>query len=97
MKNEILKYLNNEDLILSDIEFKNLCSTIFIKLSRSNYYNYENFIESYIKSYKVKRESIMNDNVNKEKITKAIALFCKNLKLATAIDISKDEFFMECL
>ena len=39
----------------------------------------------------------MNDNVNKEKITKAIALFCKNLKLATAIDISKDEFFMECL
>lgn len=97
LKNEILKYLNNEDLILSDIEFKNLCSTIFIKLSRSNYYNYENFIESYIKSYKVKRESIMNDNVNKEKITKAIALFCKNLKLATAIDISKDEFFMECL
>lgn len=97
LKNEILKYLNNEDLILSDIEFKNLCSTIFIRLSRSNYYNYENFIESYIKSYKVKRESIMNDNVNKEKITKAIALFCKNLKLATAIDISKDEFFMECL
>ena len=97
LKNEILKYLNNEDLILSDIEFKNLCSTIFIRLSRSNYYNYENFIESYIKSYKVKRESIMNDDVNKEKITKAIALFCKNLKLATAIDISKDEFFMECL
>ncbi len=93
LKNEILRYLNNEDLILSDIEFKNLCSTIFIRLSRSNYYNYENFIESYIKSYKVKRESIMNDNVNKEKITKAIALFCKNLKLATAIDISKDEFF----
>ncbi len=91
LKNEILKYLNNEDLILSDIEFKNLCSTIFIRLSRSNYYNYENFIENYIKSYKVKRESIMNDNVNKEKITKAIALFCKNLKLATAIDISKDE------
>ena len=97
LKNEILKYLNNEELILSDIEFKNLCSTIFIRLSRSNHYNYENFIENYIKDYKVKREAIMNDNVNKEKITKAITLFCKNLKLATAIDISRDEFFMECL
>ncbi len=97
LKNEILKYLNNEELILSDIEFKNLCSTIFIRLSRSNHYNYENFIENYIKDYKVKREAIMNNDVNKEKITKAITLFCKNLKLATAIDISKDEFFMECL
>ena len=97
LKNEILRYLNNEELILSDIEFKNLCSTIFIRLSRSNYCNYEKFIELYIKDYKIKREAIMNDNVNKEKITKAIASFCKNLKLATAIDISKDDFFMECL
>ena len=97
LKNEILRHLNKEDLILSDIEFKNLCSTIFIRLSRSNYSNYEYFIESYIKDYKIKREAIMNDNVNKEKITKAISSFCKNLKLATAIDISKDDFFMECL
>lgn len=97
LKNEILRQLNNEDLILSDIEFKNLCSTIFIRLSRSNYSSYEYFIESYIKDYKIKREAIMNDNVNKEKITKAISSFCKNLKLATAIDISKDDFFMECL
>ena len=97
LKSEILKSLNNEELILSDIEFKNLCSTIFVRLSRSNYSNYEKFIEDYIKNYKVKRESIMNDDLNKEKITKAIASFCKNLKLATAIDISKDEFFVECL
>ena len=97
LKNEILRQLNNEDLILSDIEFKNLCSTIFIRLSRSNYSSYEYFIESYIKDYKIKREAIMNDNINKEKITKAISSFCKNLKLATAIDISKDDFFMECL
>ena len=97
LKSEILKSLNKEDLILSDIEFKNLCSTIFVRLSRSNYFNYEKFIEDYIKNYKVKRESIMNDDLNKEKITKAIASFCKNLKLATAIDISKDEFFVECL
>ena len=97
LKNEILKYLNSADLILSDIEFKNLCSTIFVRLSRSNYPFYERFIEDYIKHYKIKRDAIMNDDVNKEKITKAISLFCKNLKLATAIDISKDEFFMECL
>ncbi|WP_455540135.1 BglG family transcription antiterminator [Terrisporobacter sp.] len=97
LKNEILKYLNNEDLILSDIEFKNLCSTIFVRLSRCDYYNYEKFIKDYIKEYKIKRENIMNNDLNKEKITKAIASFCKNLKLATAIDISKDEFFMECL
>ena len=97
LKNEILKSLNNIDLILSDIEFKNLCSTIFVKLSRSNYSSYEKFIEEYIKSYKIKREAIMNDDINKEKIIKAIGDFCKNLKLATAIDISKDEFFIECL
>lgn len=97
LKNEILKSLNNEELILSDIEFKNLCSTIFVKLSRSNSKNYEKFIEDYIKDYKIKRESIMNNNINKQKITNAISLFCKNLKLATAIDISKDEFFIECL
>ena len=36
-----LKSLNNEELILSDIEFKNLCSTIFVKLSRSNSIYYE--------------------------------------------------------
>ena len=68
LKNEILKSLNNIDLILSDIEFKNLCSTIFVKLSRSNYSSYEKFIEEYIKSYKIKREAIMNDDINKEKI-----------------------------
>ena len=53
LKNEILKSLNNEELILSDIEFKNLCSTIFVKLSRSNSKNYEKFIEDYIKDYKI--------------------------------------------
>ena len=47
LKNEILKSLNNIDLILSDIEFKNLCSTIFVKLSRSDYSSYEEFIEEY--------------------------------------------------
>lgn len=97
LKNDILKSLNNEELILSDIEFKNLCSTIFVRLSRNTCKDYEKFIENYVKDYKITRESIMNNNVNKEKITKAISSFCKNLKLATGIDISKDEFFIECL
>lgn len=97
LKNEILKYLNKEDLILSDTEFRNLCSVIYIKLSRNNYYSYNNFIETYIKDYKLKREAIMNDDINKEKISKSISSFCENLKLATAIDISNDHFFMECL
>lgn len=97
LKNKILKSLYEEDLILSDIEFKNLCSTIYIKLSRINRCNFDNMIRSIIEKYKFIRESIMNDNANKEKITKAINSFCKNLKLATAIDISKDEFFIDCL
>ena len=97
LKNNILKVLYDYDLILSDIEFKNLCSIIYIKLRRINKDNYNNMIVSIIDKYKTLRECIMNDNVNKEKITNAINLFCKNLKLATAIDISKDEFFIECL
>ena len=97
LKNEILKALDDENLILSDMEFKNLCNTIFVKLSRSECYNYKKFIKEHIKDYKIKREIIMDSNINKEKITKAISAFCKNLKLATAIDIREDEFFIECL
>lgn len=97
LKNKILQFLDIEGLILSDVEFKNLCSTIFVRLSRSNYFDNGRFIGEYIKSYKIKRDKIMNDDINKEKITNAINSFCKNLKLATAIDISKDEFFVECL
>lgn len=97
LKNKILQFLDIEGLILSDVEFKNLCSTIFVRLSRSDYFDNDRFIGEYIKSYKIKRDKIMNDDINKEKITNAINSFCKNLKLATAIDISKDDFFVECL
>ncbi|MEG0855499.1 MAG: PTS sugar transporter subunit IIA [Terrisporobacter sp.] len=97
LKNKILKSLDDKELILSDIEFKNLCSTIYIQLSRINKNGYDDMIVYIIEEYRILRESIMNDDLNKEKITKAISLFCKNLKLATAIDISKDEFFTECL
>ena len=96
LKNIILNMLGKEHLVLSDTEFKNLCSIIFIKLSRSNQDESE-FIQEYIKEYLIQRELIMNDDKNKEKIIRAIKKFCKNLKIATSIDISKDEIFETCL
>ncbi|MDO5010088.1 MAG: PTS sugar transporter subunit IIA [Intestinibacter bartlettii] len=96
LKNIILSILSSEHLVLSDTEFKNLCSIIFIKLSRSDQ-NENEFIKSYIKEYIVQRELIMNDDKNKEKIINAIKKFCKNLKIATSIDISQDEIFENCL
>lgn len=96
LKNIILSILSSKHLVLSDTEFKNLCSIIFIKLSRSD--KEENqFIEEYINDYIIQRELIMNDDKNKEKILKAIKKFCKNLKIATSIDISNDEIFEKCL
>lgn len=96
LKSIILRILGNKDLVLSDTEFKNLCSSIFIKLSRTE--NEENkFIEEYINDYIVQRELIMNDDKNKEKIINAIKKFCKNLKIATSIDISNDDIFEKCL
>ena len=96
LKNIILSMLSSEHLVLSDTEFKNLCSIIFIKLSRSDT-DENDFISSYIKEYIVQRELIMNDDKNKEKIIRAIKKFCKNLKIATSIDISNDEVFEKCL
>ena len=96
LKNVILNMLGREHLVLSDTEFKNLCSIIFIKLSRSNQDESE-FIQAYIKDYIIQRELIMNDDKNKEKIIRAIKKFCKNLKIATSIDLSQDEIFETCL
>lgn len=96
LKNIILSLLSSKHLVLSDTEFKNLCSIIFIKLSRSNQEENE-FIEQYINDYLVERELIMNDDKNKEKILGAIKKFCKNLKIATSIDISDDKIFEKCL
>ncbi len=96
LKNIILNMLEREHLVLSDTEFKNLCSIIFIKLSRSNQDESE-FIQAYIKDYIIQRELIMNDDKNKEKIIRAIKKFCKNLKIATSIDLSQDEIFETCL
>ena len=96
LKNIILNMLGREHLVLSDTEFKNLCSIIFIKLSRSNQDESE-FIQAYIKDYIIQIELIMNDDKNKEKIIRAIKKFCKNLKIATSIDLSQDEIFETCL
>lgn len=96
LKNIILSILSSKHLVLSDTEFKNLCSIIFIKLSRNGQEENE-FIEQYINDYIVQREQIMNDDKNKEKILGAIKKFCKNLKIATSIDISNDEIFEKCL
>ena len=96
LKNIILNMLGREHLVLSDTEFKNLCSIIFIKLSRSNQDESE-FIQAYIEDYIIQRELIMNDDKNKEKIIRAIKKFCKNLKIATSIDLSQDEIFETCL
>ncbi|MGM9532223.1 BglG family transcription antiterminator [Intestinibacter sp.] len=96
LKNIILSMLSSKHLVLSDTEFKNLCSIIFIKLSRNGQEENE-FIEQYINDYLIERELIMNDDKNKEKILSAIKKFCKNLKIATSIDISNDEIFEKCL
>ncbi len=93
----LLTTLNEEKLLLSDVEFKNLYTTIFIKLSRENHYNYKNFIVNYIKDYKQTIDIIMNDNQNKEKIIKIIDRTCENLKAIRNIDISEDKLFKQCL
>lgn len=95
LKNEVLKELNNEKLILSDIEFKNITNYIFIYLSRND--NKKNFIKSYINQYKNKRNEVINNSNNREIIIDSINEFCENLKLATSIDIRNDEIFKEFL
>lgn len=95
LKNEVLKELNNEKLILSDIEFKNITNYIFIYLSRND--NNKNFIKNYINKYKNKRNKVINNSSNREAIINSINEFCENLKLATSIDIRNDEIFKDFL
>lgn len=95
LKNEVLKELNNEKLILSDIEFKNITNYIFIYLSRND--NNKNFVKNYINKYKNKRNKVINNSNNREVIINSINEFCENLKLATSIDIRNDEIFKDFL
>lgn len=95
LKNEVLKELNNEKLILSDIEFKNITNYIFVYLSRND--NNKNFIKKHINKYKNKRNKVINNSSNREAIINSINEFCENLKLATSIDIRNDEIFKDFL
>ena len=96
IKHNILEVLEKESLLITDLEFKNILDYILISLSR-NSIDKDNLINKYINNYKEKRNKIINNDSNKEKIKKAIKIFCENLKIATNIDITEDKIFEECL
>lgn len=96
IKNLILKILNEENLVLTDIEFKNVLNSISLNLSRHTFEK-EEFIKDYLIEYKEKRNSILNNNEKADTIKQAIKEFTSNLKIATSIDISKDNIFEEYL
>ena len=96
IKKLLLNNLNEEHLILTDIEFKNVFNSICLNLSRG-ICEKEEFIKEYIKNYKNKRYDILNTNDKSENIKQAIKEFTSNLKAATSIDISKDAIFEEYL
>lgn len=96
IKKLLLDILNENGLVLTDIEFKNVLNNILVMLSRHKY-NEKEFIENYVENYRRKRSSILENEQNKEIIINSIKTFCKNLKLATSIDISNDKVFEEFL
>ena len=96
IKKLLLDILNENGLVLTDIEFKSVLNNILVMLSRHKY-NEKEFIENYIENYRSKRSSILENEQNKEIIINSIKTFCKNLKLATSIDISNDKVFEEFL
>ncbi|WP_074115569.1 BglG family transcription antiterminator [Clostridioides difficile] len=96
IKKLLLDILNENGLVLTDIEFKSVLNNILVMLSRHKY-NEKEFIENYIENYRRKRSSILENEQNKEIIINSIKTFCKNLKLATSIDISNDKVFEEFL
>ncbi len=95
IKKMLLDTLNYENMILTDDEFKNIVNYISLYLSRNNT-NQIDFIKEYIKNYKSKKEKpIIEDE--QLLIRKAIKEFCRDLNLATSINISHDKIFEECL
>lgn len=95
IKKTLLDKLNFEDMILTDIEFKNIVNYITVYLSRNNI-DPKKFINEYIKKYKIQREKPINED-EKASILQAIREFCKDLNMATSINLSKDKIFEECL
>lgn len=97
IKKILLDALENEKLIITDSEFKNMFNNIIISLSRNNISEKENYIKECVVNYKKIRNSIINNDENKNNIISSIKEFTKNLKIATSIDISEDKVFEECL
>lgn len=95
IKKMLLDTLNYENMILTDNEFKNIVTYISIYLSRNNT-NQIDFIKEYIKNYKSKKEKPISED-EQLLIRKAIKEFCRDLNLATSINISHDKIFEECL
>ena len=95
IKKILLDTLSYENMILTDNEFKNIVNYISIYLSRNNT-NQSDFIKEYIKKYKSKKEKPISED-EQLLIRKAIKEFCRDLNIATSINISNDKIFEECL
>lgn len=95
IKKILLDTLNYENMILTDNEFKNIVNYISIYLSRNNT-NQSDFIKEYIKKYKSKKEKPISED-EQLLIRKAIKEFCRDLNIATSINLSHDKVFEECL
>nr|WP_288564516.1 PTS sugar transporter subunit IIA [uncultured Romboutsia sp.] len=95
IKKILLDTLSYENMILTDNEFKNIVSYISIYLSRNNT-NQSDFIKEYIKKYKSKKEKPISED-EQLLIRKAIKEFCRDLNIATSINLSHDKVFEECL
>ena len=95
IKKILLDTLSYENMILTDNEFKNIVNYISIYLSRNNT-NQSDFIKEYIKKYKSKQEKPISED-EQLLIRKAIKEFCRDLNIATSINLSHDKIFEECL
>ena len=95
IKKILLDTLSYENMILTDNEFKNIVNYISIYLSRNNT-NQIDFIKEYIKKYKIKKEKPISED-EQLLIRKAIKEFCRDLNIATSINLSHDKIFEECL
>ena len=95
IKKILLDTLSYENMILTDNEFKNIVNYISIYLSRNNT-NQSDFIKEYIKKYKSKKEKPISED-EQLLIRKAIKEFCRDLNIATFINLSHDKVFEECL
>ena len=95
IKKILLDTLSYENMILTDDEFKNIVNYISIYLSRNNT-NQSDFIKEYIKKYKSKKEKPISED-EQLLIRKAIKEFCRDLNIATSINLSHDKIFEECL